>query len=254
MSFGNSNNNFGTFAYGEIEVDGVWAEFSPINLTPLSALPVITQGNVQLSPIKLTDLKAYAVIGGGVEVQEEVISQHANSASTLKIVNSLRQSFSKDAVLEQFYNNVWNIDTALDYGLDCWGTIVGVTRYLQVDVTGTYFGFETPDDAWTPFDLGSFYPESTPGTDYYRLENDAFRLVILAKGLANITRATIPGINTVLNLLFGDSGLCYVEVVSDKELNYVFEFALTPLQRSIINYANVIPRPTATTINIVEIP
>ena len=60
--------------------------------------------------------------------------------------------------LDDFYNLIWNVDTAEDYGLDIWGRIVAINRVLKVQANDPWFGFEeaTATSAW-PWNQGIFY-------------------------------------------------------------------------------------------------
>lgn len=56
------------------------------------------------------------------------------------LIESMNEWIDPAADFQSFYDYVWNVDTAQGFGLDDWGKIVGVSRYLQVPETD-YFGF-----------------------------------------------------------------------------------------------------------------
>src|SRR4051812_42839886 len=61
-----------------------------------------------------------------------VISQYANSPILDTLVQNINESIDPTVNIDAFFDNMWNIDTAIGYGLDVWGRILGVSRTLAV--------------------------------------------------------------------------------------------------------------------------
>ena len=146
-------------------------------------------------------------------------------------------------MFDSFYTHIWNIDTANSQGLDIWGRIVGVSRYLTL-TNQDYFGFD-PD--FDPFNESPFFNGSSI-TNTFILDNDDFRRVIKAKALNNISKTTIPGIDKVLDLLYGHRGVTYAKVTGNHELTYVFKFEPTDLDQAIASAPDLLPKPAGFTI------
>lgn len=181
--------------------------------------------------------------------RDTIVSQMGNSPTVLRLLESTSEYLDPTADLDRFYNLVWNVDTAQGYGLDVWGRIVGVSRIINVaDVQ--YFGFQQ-GHAET-FGHGPFYSGETI-THNFALSDTAFRLLILAKALANICDGSIPGINRVLMLLFPGRGNCHVTDGLDMTMTYTFHFFLTGVERAIILQTGVLPRPAGVSFTIVEV-
>src|ERR1700690_2429729 len=125
-----------------------------------------------------------------------IISQYANSETINSLISSFNTWIDPSTNIDAFYNMMMNLDTAQGYGLDCWGRIVGVQRVLQVS-DGQYFGFQEALPGSYSYNNAPFYT-GNPTTSNYSLSDDAFRTLILAKGLANITDGSIPSINKIL--------------------------------------------------------
>lgn len=143
------------------------------------------------------------------EVSRTIISQFATSPVLTSLIHSINDSIDPRANLEEFYEFIWNVDTAVGYGLDVWGRIVGVNRVIPV-VTGQFFGFaEAADPLESGFDLYAFY-NGVETTGNFTLTDDAFRLLIFAKAATNITNGSIQAINAILMNLFPNRGNCYV--------------------------------------------
>jgi len=179
-------------------------------------------------------------------VWRTVISQYANSPRLMQLILNFQDYIDPTVNLDRFFNLIWNLDTAVGYGLDVWGRIVAVNRVLKIAVGPRYFGFEEGTPDYEPFGtggLGPFY-SGQKLTDNYILTDDGFRVLILAKAFSNICDGSIPAINRLLLMLFGTSGKCYVVDNLDMTFKYVFEFQLTQLQYSILVNSGVFPKPT----------
>ncbi len=74
---------------------------------------------------------------------DTILSQYANSPTITQMLANIQQYLDPTGNIDDFYDDVWNIQTAQGYGLDVWGRIVGVNRILQVSNTA-YFGFIGP--------------------------------------------------------------------------------------------------------------
>jgi len=174
-------------------------------------------------------------------------SQYANSQRLGGIAQSFYEAINVLRLQNDFYDKVWNIDTAVGWGLDFWGKIVGVGRVLNV-ATSSFFGFAESSSA-QPFNQGVFY-NGVGGTSNYALSDDAYRILILAKALANITNCTSASINQILLNLFPGRGNCYVEDNEDMSMTYVFTFSLSPVERAIVLQSGVLPAPAGIKITV----
>lgn len=173
---------------------------------------------------------------------ETVMSQYGNSPIMLALMQNFADAIDQKANIDGFYDNVWNIATARGWGLDVWGRIVVVSRTLVV--TTRYLGFEegNADADYDPFNQSPFYSGPMP-TSNYVLTDDAYRLLILAKALANIWDGSIQGANNILQLLFPNRGPCYLTDNQNMTMTYTFGFAPTAVELSIIQTSGVLPRP-----------
>lgn len=208
--------------------------------------------------------------------QQTILSQYANSPALLSLIESMNDAIDPTANIDEWYSMVWDVSTAVGYGLDVWGRIVGVSRDLLVPLTSGFFGFKTGAVPETSLPLGfaTFYP-GTSSTQVYRLSDANYRLLIYVKALANISRTTIPSLNRLLVMLFGGIGFvaggpdtlyvvggyvddgyietissappgypCYVIDNGNMVMTYYFEFELSDYQVAIITQSGVMPRPT----------
>lgn len=206
---------------------------------------------------------------------QTVLSQYSNSTRLLALLGSIDDWISPDTNFEQFYDLIWNVDSAVGYGLDVWGRIVGVNRVLTVDDGGPWFGFNEQTDS-EGFNQGAFW-NGTPVTSNFVLSDDAYRNLIFAKAAANITDGSIPSINAILMNLFPGRGNAYVidganapsgpwfgfneqadsegfeqapfwggpgELPANMTMTYTFTFVLQPFEVSIVTSSGVLPKST----------
>lgn len=171
-----------------------------------------------------------------------VLSQYANSPKLLSLIQSFSDCVDQTANFDAFWDLVWNVDTAIGYGLDVWGRIVVVDRSIQL--VNDFFGFVQGD--WSPFNVDRFYHGANL-THTYLMEDNMFRRVILAKALANICEGTIPAMNRVLQLMFPGRGNCYVTDPGDMTMTYTFEFPVTQVEFAILTQTSVFQVPAGVT-------
>lgn len=190
----------------------------------------------------------------------------------MSLLTAINAWISPDANFEQFYNLVWNVDTAEGYGLDVWGRIVVIPRVLTLTDTKV-FGFAEAGDR-ANFGGGPFYVGELV-TENFTLTDPVYRQLILAKAAFNITDGSTPAINAIMMNLFPNRGNAYVidgangpadlyfgfaeagdracfgegpfgdlrpTSPANMTMTYVFDFALEPFEQAIVQ-SGVLPRP-----------
>jgi hypothetical protein len=183
--------------------------------------------------------------------RQTVISQYANSPTLLALIEDWAEDLEQSDDYDSFYNLIWNVLTAQGYGLDIWGQIVGVVRALFVS-TDKFFGFEqetnTTADTFGPGGVSPFFTGGTP-TNNFMLSDTAFRQLILAKAAANICDGSIPALNAILLMLFGQG---YVTNGEDMTMTYTFPTDLSPVDLAIAAQSGVLPTPAGVSSTIIE--
>lgn len=211
------------------------------------------------------------------------MKQYAASPIIQTIISD-RESYFVTGWQDQFYDLIWNMDTNKGIGLDIWGRIVVIGRNVQISTVDTTFGFyeawsgESPgqetdgelvvnnmafilsksdpvrmDNHIQPFDQAPFY-DGLAATETYRLPDEAYRKLIFAKALANISDCSVPSLNKVLRYLFGsDTQRCYAQSSNRMDIRYVFEFELSEVDKTIAALSGVIPRPAGVKVTILQL-
>jgi len=190
-----------------------------------------------------------------IDVEKTIISQYGNSATITRLIRDMNGYLDPRSDFDNFFNFVWNVDTAQGFGLDIWGRIVDIGRNLTIPENPLYFGFNEALPGSYPFEEQPFYVNSGE-TQTYRLSDSAYRTLILVKALSNISSMTAPSLNRLLQNLFAGRGRCYVNDLGSMSIRFTFEFQLTPVELSILTYSRAIPRPAGVLVSlfVVELP
>lgn len=115
---------------------------------------------------------------------------------------------------ERWYNDVFNLFTASDFGLSVWGKILDFKRQISLK-DGTV----------------------------YTLSLEQYRLLLKGRLLMFGMHGTVNQINAYLKLLFGSQGRAYVLDNLNMTTIYVFEFQPTEEQLFLLNNLDFLPRP-----------
>lgn len=183
-----------------------------------------------------------------------VIAQYANSPTMLQLIQNMAEYLRPDINLQTFFDFVWNVETAQDWGLDIWGSIVGITRLLHIPNSAELFGFHnsTVPPGVVPFGQGVFNSKGGSATQTYLLPDSAYRILILTKALSNISATTAPAINQILQNLFPGRGNAFVEDLGGMAMQYTFQFVLTVVESAIIGQSGALPHGAGVAVSIVS--
>lgn len=189
-----------------------------------------------------------------LNVGQTIISQYANSPTMTRLVANVDEYIDPRVNMQAFFDAVWNVDTAVGFGLDIWGKIVGVSRLLKIPGNTTTLGFansDVPAD-WAPFNVGTFYTGTNAGQSF-ELPDDVYRTLILVKALANIVATTAPSINQLLRNLFPGRGVCYVIDNGQMSMTFVFEFDISPSEYAILTQSGALPHPAGVKLSVIVV-
>lgn len=191
------------------------------------------------------------------DVWQTVISQYANSPVISQLCCNMAQYVDPTADMDQFYDTIWNLDTAIGYGLEVWGRILQVTRIIPISLgAGPFLGFKeaSADPAIVGFGQGPFFTGQALANNF-SLPDPQYRLLLFAKALTNVCDGSIPAINQILLNLFPGLGTCYIADNGNLTMTYTFKFPLTPVQLAIVQSSGVLPRTSGVSVSVqVSIP
>lgn len=153
-----------------------------------------------------------------------ILSQYANSLKLNTILDGVETMLGVDTDIENFYNYIFNIQTANTNGLDIWGERLNISRQVKVN------------------------------KETMLLEDDYYRFLLLVKAMSNISDCTVPNLEEILNFLFKDRGRVYVFDTGIMTMKYTFDFYLDEMEKAILNLPGIPPKPTGVGLEIVELP
>lgn len=176
-------------------------------------------------------------------IQQTIIGQYANSQSICTIIEARNQSVDPSALIDLWYDNVWNVQTAIGYGLDVWGRIVGVERAITIS-NSVFLGWaEAHDLDQDSFNNGIWYSGEN-STNNIIVTDVFYRQMIMAKAAANIWDGSITGLNEILVNLFSQYGDAWVADNGNMSMTYCFGFSPDLFISSVIENAGILPDPS----------
>ena len=184
-----------------------------------------------------------------LDIRETILAQYANSPSLTGIIERFNAAADPRRLIETFLHDVWNPATATGWGLDVWGRIVGVPRYLKI-IPQAYWGFDQALDVYEtsrPFNDGIFYDGGDLNARYY-LPDETYRRLIFAKAAANITTGSIADINRLLMILFSGEGRIWVRDNGGMSITICHDWELSPVDASLLAGTGLFPRPSGVTV------
>lgn len=192
-----------------------------------------------------------------IDVERTIISQYGQSATITQLIRNMDEYIDPRTDFAAFYDFVWNVDTAQSWGLDIWGRIVGVSRLLRIAGVDPIVGFDNasnPKD-WVPMSQGRFARNNEgAGGQAYELNDAAYRVLILTKALSNISATNSRSLNQLLRNLFPNRGRVYVRDLGGMEMQFVFNFSLSPVERAIVTQSGVLPHPAGVLYSVIIVP
>lgn len=171
----------------------------------------------------------------------KVILWQYNDAEKLQSLLEQKQHWynsNQSAFWQNWYNDVFNLTTANDFGLAVWAVILEMPLIASVDKSeddAPAFGF---GEGYQNFGSGNFF--ATQSTTI-KLTTEQKRLIIKLRYFQLVSRGTVPEINSFLKSLFGEAyvldtyDMRYVSYVINAEVSSEFQF--------ILQTYDLLPRP-----------
>lgn len=141
------------------------------------------------------------------------------------LLNGLADLYNKliTQPVQEFYNNIYNLETAAGIGLDIWGEKLNFPRTIKFIDADT--GVETSKT----------------------LDDNEYRLILKVLSLKFYTKMTVPGINKTLKELFSfyDVQAYTVDNQDMTYVNYVFLWEMPEHLKQAFNNYDLLPHPLA---------
>lgn len=182
-------------------------------------------------------------------IQDTIMAQYANSPAILGIISGINDAIDPQYFIDDFYQYVYRLSSAVGFGLDIWAEKVGVSRNAPMsNPDSRYFGFVPSGEPFNSYPFNS----SPSGTASYRLPDSQLRELIIIRAAINILYATAININKFLLMIF-DGRRAYYNITGHMTAEYVFEFTLTPFERMFVYTLDILPKPCGVELSFREV-
>lgn len=169
-----------------------------------------------------------------------ILWQHEGADGLLKIVTA-NQDWIDDAhkrFWEKWYRDVFNLNTASQFGLAVWTKILGIDEPIRfTEVSKDNFGFgggtgvQSFDEAGFAFLFNNVV-----------LQEDTVRKFLLMRWFVLTENLSVYNINKMLARLFGDN-FAFVTDNGDMTIGYTFAFAPDSELQLLLDGTSFLPRP-----------
>jgi len=141
-----------------------------------------------------------------------------------------------------WYDNVFNLETADQFGLVVWGIILGLQLYVNVPPPSgaPIFGFSGSITGSVNFDNGIL---TTGNGETHVLPVETQRIALQLRYFQLTSSGTVPETNRMLKYLFGDMGTAYLLDLGHMAQEYIFEFPLSADLTYLFDNYDILPRP-----------
>lgn len=185
-----------------------------------------------------------------MDISATIQSQYACSPKIMALAQGFADLIDPEADLQLFYDKVFNIDTAQGVGLDIWGRIIGLPRTAEmVTKHGVkYFGFDSkaaPNA--TGFDNDPFYHGAEQVK--FELSDEAYRLFLKTKAMANISTGSLADLNRMLQELLPGREVAITRT-GPMRLKLVCSGELTDYERNMLLQGDLPPIPSGVTLEV----
>lgn len=177
----------------------------------------------------------------GVNLLAAILWQYED-AEKLKALAVAKQTWTTDNQTNfwlSWYRDVFNVDTATEFGLSIWGRILNVRLGVEVEPQDKVnFGFGAFNKN---FNAPSNFGVTSDQTQSLTIEQQ--RLVIKLRYFQLTSRGTVPEINRFLGQLFGNGNVFVIDPHDMSFAIYQFNFNPDSQLRFILDEFDLLPRP-----------
>lgn len=212
-------------------------------ITTESGSIITTESGIPLGTDDITNNNEMQVFDFSVNLLQAILWQYNDAASLQSIIAS-KQAWYNDnqqGFWEAWFNNVFNLHTANEFGLSVWAIILALPLFINTppDPDQPTFGFGDANGA-VNFDNGIL--SDSNGT-IYNLPLETKRLALKLRYFQLTSSGTVPETNRMLAYVFGQYGKAYLLDYGTMSQAYVFLFPVPWDLAYIFNNLDILPRP-----------
>lgn len=174
-----------------------------------------------------------------VNMLQSILWQYNNAENLVGLIAAKENWYqtNQQQFWTDWYNDVFNLATANDFGCAVWGYILGLSLSFDTApiITQPTWGFGPYNQN---FENGNFAPTGGP----INLTTAQKRIILQLRYFQLVTSGTVPEVNRFLAYLFGP-GQAYLLDAQNMTQRYVFKFALDRNLLQVIQQYDLLPRP-----------
>lgn len=178
-----------------------------------------------------------------VNLLKALLWEHDKAEELISLVSQKQDWYNVNQTefWTNWYRDVFDLDTANDFGLSVWSRILNVQLSFDVPSSKTKaaFGFGVNHKN---FNNGNFARGSN---GEIQLNAAQKRIVLKLRYFQLITRGAVTEINQFLKMIFGDQGRAFVVDNLDMTATYFFSFTPDANLRTVLQQFDILPRPAA---------
>lgn len=185
-------------------------------------------------------------IESAANILRPILWQYESAEKLVNLALRKQESFNKlhTAFWRDWYRDVFNIDTANDFGIEVWARILGVqlgyTIAPQLDKIGFGFGLNRKN-----FSAPSNFGVRSEG--FQNLSTSQKRMLLKMRYVQLTHRPSVPIINEALNRIFNDGRGTTVYVYDNYQMEFAaYVFSQEPARevKELLEQFDLLPRPS----------
>ena len=183
-----------------------------------------------------------------VDLLKVILWQYNEDEKLLALLEKKQEWYKKNQTnfWKDWYKNVFNLDTANDFGLAVWAIILDVPLFFDIapsDENSPAFGFS---ENYQNFENGNFISTKTTTVN---LSTDQKRLILKLRYFKLSSNCTIDNINKFLSHLFKKA-----YIIDRQDMNFVIyidDNEISAESKFILENFDLIPRPAGVGMKII---
>jgi len=188
-------------------------------------------------------------VDSSVNVLQALLWEYSNAPNINSLLNSKAAWYNENqqGFWDDWYNDVFNLATANDFGLAVWSIILGQSLYNNYsgDLTTPFVGFGSGNQNFGVYNFGSVGGGNTIYT------TETARLLLQLRYFKLVSSGTVPETNRMLKYLFSSYGEAYLVDNHNMTQTYYFLFVIPAEIAYMLDNTDVLPRPAGVQSSIV---
>jgi hypothetical protein len=193
-----------------------------------------------------------------INIFEVLIWQYENSNNIQQLVlnKNIWTAFYGTLFWEQWYANIFNLDTADLFGLTVWSIILNLPLFVPVTPIGDppVWGFNVLPYPLTNDNQNFGHGNLAGSLVVPTLTEEEQRIALKLRYYQLVSRGAVTEVNQFLNYIFGGMGGAWMIDNFDMTITYEFGFAINPVLLNVIAGYNLLPKPAGVNVNYIVPP